>query len=526
MIGAVRTILALVLLAGVARADGQVLFRQRCAVCHPASGEAGQGPALGGGVGRKAAATGYAYSEALRSSGLTWDDPTLDRFLAAPTAVVPGTLMAIAVPDVNERRELVAFLKTLPKPKAQPAQKHTGAAAGDYISDAPGKRRHITVASLPQPGATPSVSNPPHIVKPPDGARPSVPAGFAVERYAEGLDRPRLVRVAPNGDVFVAESYAGRVRVLRGEPSPRENKVFASGLDKPFGIAFFPPGPSPHWVYVANTNSVVRFPYKDGDLEATGKAETVVARLTERGGGHWTRDIAFSADGKRMFVSIGSMSNVGQDLGAPPDGWISSHGLGAAWGSETDRAAVLVFDADGGGRKLFAAGLRNCVGMAVGPDGTLWCSVNERDGMGDDLVPDYVTRVREGAFYGWPWFWLGDHEDPRHKGARRDLVGKVTVPDVLLQAHSAALQIAFKDGQLFAALHGSWNRAKRTGPKVVRVVLDKKGAPTGEYEDFLTGFVADEGHVWGRPVGVAVARDGSLLVSEDANGTLWRVSRR
>jgi glucose/arabinose dehydrogenase len=206
--------------------------------------------------------------------------------------------------------------------------------------------------------------------------------------------------------------------------------------------------------------------------------------------------------------------------------------LGAAWGDETDRAAVLVFDPDGKNRKLFATGIRNCVGLAMQPNGTAWCSTNERDSLGDDLVPDYVTRVKENAFYGWPWFYIGDNQDPRHPGARPDLKDKITVPDVLLQAHSASLGMTFYDGNsfpaeyrgdAFAAEHGSWNRSKRTGYKVIRIRL-KDGVPTGEYEDFVTGFVVDDKEVWGRPVGVAVAHDGALLFSEDGNGTIWRVS--
>jgi glucose/arabinose dehydrogenase len=213
----------------------------------------------------------------------------------------------------------------------------------------------------------------------------------------------------------------------------------------------------------------------------------------------------------------------------------AAHGLGATWGRETDRAAVLAFDPEGRGRKIFAAGIRNCVGLAVHPQtGDVWCSVNERDRLGDDLVPDFVTRVREGAFYGWPWFYIGANEDPKHRGERPDLKDKISVPDVLIQAHSASLQLAFYTGtqfpaeyrgDAFAAEHGSWNRSKRTGYKVIRVKA-KDGVPTGEYEDFLTGFVINERAVWGRPVGVAVAHDGALLVSEDANGTIWVIRSR
>jgi glucose/arabinose dehydrogenase len=237
-----------------------------------------------------------------------------------------------------------------------------------------------------------------------------------------------------------------------------------------------------------------------------------------------------------MLVSVGSASNAGEGMGKPPDGlasWSGKSAPGAAWGYETDRAGVLAFDPDGKRQGMFATGIRNCVGLAIHPvSGDLYCSTNERDGMGDNLVPDYITRVREGAFYGWPWFYIGDNQDPRHAGARPDLKGKITVPDVLLQAHSASLGLTFYQGNAFpadyagdgfAAEHGSWNRSKRTGYKVIRIRL-KAGAPTGEYQDFVTGFVLGDTEVWGRPVGVAVAHDGALLVSEDGNGTIWRVT--
>jgi len=238
-----------------------------------------------------------------------------------------------------------------------------------------------------------------------------------------------------------------------------------------------------------------------------------------------------------MFVSVGSASNAGENLSrldpAQLDQWKSSHPHGAAWGPEQDRADVLAFDPQGHDGKVFATGIRNCVGMAVHPmTGDVWCSTNERDGLGDDAPPDYVTRVREGAFYGWPWYYIGSNEDPRLKNLRPDLKDEVTVPDVLIQAHSASMQIAFNDGGQFpreyrgdgfVAERGSWNRSKRTGYKVIRIKL-KNGTPTGEYEDFLTGFVVNDESVWGRPVGVAFMTDGSLLVSDDSNGTVWRIS--
>jgi glucose/arabinose dehydrogenase len=420
---------------------------------------------------------------------------------------------------------------------AQSAPLTGSAAFGDWRSDKPGVSRLIRPEDLPKPGATPSSANVSHVVPRPAAALPQVPAGFKIALFAEGLSGPRQMRVAPNGDIFIAETRAGRIRVLRaadGEAKPVVNNIYASGLSQPFGVAFFP-SDDPKWVYVANTDSVVRFPYHAGDLKASAKAETVVAQLPH-GGGHTTRDIVFSPDGKRMLISVGSAGNDAEGIGKPAGGlrtWIAGHPLGAAWGSETDRAGVLAFDPDGKRLRTFATGIRNCVGLAVHPTtGDLYCSTNERDGLGDNLVPDYVTRVREGAFYGWPWSYIGDNQDPRHARERADLKGKATVPDVLLQAHSASLGLTFYTGHQFpaeysgdgfAAEHGSWNRSKRTGYKVIRIRL-KDGVPTGEYQDFITGFVVNDNDVWGRPVGVAVAHDGALLVSEDGNGTIWRVT--
>jgi glucose/arabinose dehydrogenase len=410
-------------------------------------------------------------------------------------------------------------------------------AFGDWRADRPGASRHITAADLPKPGATPSVSNFSRVVPRPPSAVPQVPPGFKAELFAEGLRGPRIMRVAPNGDIFVAETRAGRIHVLRaadGASKPSVSEIYASGLDEPFGIAFFP-SDKPQWVYVANTDSVVRFPYQAGDIKASGKPQIVVDELPH-GSGHSTRDIVFTGDNKRMLVSVGSASNDAEGMGAPEGGlpsWSRAHALGASWGAETDRAGVLAFDPDGKNQKMFATGIRNCVGLAIHPvTGDLYCSTNERDGLGDDLVPDYVTRVREGAFYGWPWFYIGDHGDPRHAGERPDLKDKVTVPDVLIQAHSASLGLTFYTGSAFtaeyrgdgfAAEHGSWNRSKRTGYKIVRIRL-RDGIPTGVYEDFVTGFVVNDSEVWGRPVGVAVAHDGALMVSEDGNGTIWRIT--
>jgi glucose/arabinose dehydrogenase len=396
------------------------------------------------------------------------------------------------------------------------------AAKGDWRTDAPGVRRKLTPADLPAPFDTPSADNGPNVVARPDGVLPRVPVGFRVDLFASGLSHPRIVRIAPNGDVFVVESTSDRVRVLRdtdGDGKPDDVQVFAEGLKQPFGLAFHPPGKSARWVYVANTDSVVRYPYVDGDLKARGPAEIVVNDISGggrlRGGGHWTRDLVFSRDGTKMFVSVGSRSNVSDDV------------------AEARRARIFEFTPDGKNERVYASGIRNPVGLAVHPEtGDLWTSVNERDELGDHLVPDYVTRVRDGGFYGWPWFYIGPNQDPRHEGQHPELRQRVVVPDVLLQSHSASLGMTFYDGtafppeyrgSAFAAEHGSWNRSRRTGYKVIHVPL-QNGIPTGEYVDFMTGFVTPEGDVWGRPAAVAEGRDGALFVTDDAGDCVWRVT--
>jgi glucose/arabinose dehydrogenase len=396
-------------------------------------------------------------------------------------------------------------------------------ALGDWTTDAPGVRRKITVADLATPYDTPSANNHPKIVKRPEGAWPKAPDGFQVTEFANKLEEPRVIVRAPNGDLLVAESRANRIRLLRdadGDGKPEVNEIFATGFDRPFGIAFYPVGAEPKYVYVGNTDSVVRIPYASGDTKASGKPEIIVKDIPSGnesvgGGGHWTRDLEFSPDGRTLYVSVGSRSNVDDDK------------------SETRRANILAFDPDGKNERIFASGIRNPVGLATHPQtGELWTSVNERDGLGDNLAPDYITHVDEGGFYGWPWYYIGPNQDPRHAGKHPELKAKVIVPDVLLQSHMASLDLAFYDGEqfpkeyhndAFAAEHGSWNRARRVGYKVVRVPL-KDGKATGEYEDFLVGFVTKEGDVWGRPVGVAVAKNGALMVTDDASGTVWRVA--
>ena len=440
---------------------------------------------------------------------------------------------------MHARALLIATVICVPTAALAQTKTLTGTTAyGDWRGDAPGVRRHIEATDLPAPMATPSTRNSVTVAKPPNGAELKTLPGFTVKQFASGLAKPRLMRVAPNGDIFVAESSSNRIRVLRPTAdgsAVAANEIFASGLNQPFGISFYPSGDNPQWVYIANTDSVVRFPYQTGDMKARGVAETLVTGIPSVH--HWTRDVVFSNDGKKMFVSVGSGSNVGEGMnkltGDALQKEIAGQPLGAAWGPEEGRADVVAFDPDGKNRRIYATGIRNCVGMAVDAKDTLWCSTNERDLLGDDLVPDYITRVREGAFYGWPWYYIGENLDLRWKEAPRpDLKGKITVPDILLQPHSASLQMMFYTGDqfpaeykgsIFAAEHGSWNRAKRTGYKIIRGIV-KHGVPTGEYEDFVTGFVIDDEKSWGRPVGVAQAKDGSLLFSEDGNGTIWRVS--
>ena len=411
---------------------------------------------------------------------------------------------------------------------ADDASKHpvlTGQAAfTDAAHESPGTRRHLTVADLPAPAPEQSVDNGPDVVSRPANAWPKAPAGFKVELYADGLKNPRLMRTAPNGDVFLAESMAGIIKVFRGigpDGKAKEISEFATGLHQPFGIAFYPAGPNPKWIYIGDTDAIVRFPYHNGDLKATGPMEQLAelpggGRL--RGGGHWTRDLAFSKDGSMLFASVGSLSNV-DDADTHP--------------GEFHRANVLEFTPEGKFVKVYAYGIRNCVGEAINPiTGELWCSTNERDGLGNNLVPDYITHIKEGGFYGWPWFYMGGHQDPRLEGKHPELKSKVITPDVLLNPHFASLEMLFYQGPQFptgfkgdgfAAEHGSWNRANRGGYEVIRIPM-KNGHATGEYEDFLTGFVTPDGKVWGRPVGVTEGKDGSLFVSDDGSRSIWHVT--
>ena len=495
---------------------GQEIYGQKCAACH------GQN------------AQGVANIPAL-ASGPTHAAKPGEIFWYITRGDVANGMPSWASLEAQQRWQIVTYLKVLGTPgAANPSAGSSSetASAGklnappphppftDFRFEKPGTIRKITVQDLPAPFATQSAGNGPRIVPRPESVWPQAPKGFKVDLYASGLDNPRLLRTAPNGDVFVAETGKGEIMIFRGitaDSKPETTSVFASGLDQPFGIAFYPAGPNPEWVYVGNTNAVVRFPYRNGDLKASGPPQHLADLPSGRG--HSTRDVQFSPDGKKMFVSVGSGSNV-DDPDTHP--------------AEKNRADILEFNPDGTDMRVYAYGIRNAVGLAINPQtGQLWCSVNERDALGDNLVPDYITHVQPGGFYGWPWWYIGAHQDPRLPGTHPELKDKEITPDVLLQPHNASLEMTFYEGKqfpaeyrgdIFASEHGSWNRAVRSGYEVVRVPLHQTGHATGEYEDFLTGFVLPSGDAWGRPVGVTVAPDGSLLVTDDGSNSIWRVT--
>ena len=494
-----------------ARAGG-VLYAAHCAVCHGHSAEgSGNVPALA-----------HSRVQSVPDGEVFWFITRGSRSGAMPSWA--------ALPE-EQRWQLVTYLKTLvdtPRAASAPAAASLTPISAppppapftDFRFEMPGVVHRISVGDLPAPYATRSAGNAPAIVSRPADAWPKAPEGFRVQLYSAGLATPRVIHVAPNGDVFVAESGGGRIRAFRGlnaDGRPERSEVFAGGLTQPYGFAFYPAGADPQWIYVADTDSVVRFPYRIGDLRATGAGQRIVD--LPHGAGHWTRDLVFSADGKTLFVAVGSGSNV-DDPDVTP--------------AEQHRADILAFDPDGSHLRVYASGIRNPSGLAIDPQGgQLWCVVNERDGLGDNLVPDYITSVREGGFYGWPWWYMGPHQDPRHAGKHPELRERVITPDVLLQPHSAPLQLAFYQGEqfpdeyrgdIFASAHGSWNKAVRTGYEIVRVPLRHTGRAGGGYQDFLTGFALANGQVWGRPVGVTTASDGALLVTDDGSNSIWRIS--
>lgn len=374
----------------------------------------------------------------------------------------------------------------------------------------------IKPSQLPKPLHTPSADNPPNVVAQPPDAKLTLPPGFEISTWAEGgMENPRRLALSPNGDVFVTDSRSGRILVFRdahNSGKAAERFVFASGLHQPFGMAF-----QGNYLYVGNTDAVVRFPYRAGQTKADGQPEKI-AGLPGRGyNQHWTRNLLFSPDGKKMYVTVGSASNDSPE-------------------EDSRRAAISEFNPDGSGHRLFATGTRNPIGMAIYPgSGQLWAVVQERDGLGDDLVPDYLTHVQDGGFYGWPYAYIGPHPDPKNP-RRPDLVEKTVTPDVLFQAHSAPMDVVFYQGQMFpkeyqgdafVSFHGSWNRSKRTGYKIVRVRF-QGGKPAGGYDDFITGWTLspDRREVWGRPVGLLVLKDGSLLIADDGANKIWRVTYR
>src|SRR5262245_4131103 len=396
----------------------------------------------------------------------------------------------------------------------------------------------IVLLQLPPPFQTPWFRKPTRVVALPDGHRLKVPPGFSVNVFAGDLQFPRFMALAPNGDVFLSDPFrgAGRITILRdadldGVAETRE--VFATGLNLPFGLAFWK-----DYLYVGNNDSVVRFKYASGQTAAGAAAEKMIdlppsdAALDRdtaerlhidlnqtRGYNHWTRNVLFNRGGTKLYVTVGSSTNA-----TPED--------------DPRRAAINEYSPDGSGHRVFASGLRSPVGLAWSPGtDTLWTAVNERDHLGDDLVPDYITSVRDGAFYGWPYSYIGQHVDPTVKTPRPDLVAKAIEPDVLLPSHSAALGLLFYTGSqfpagyrnsAFVALHGSINRSRLSGYSVARVPF-RDGKASGPPEDFLSGLIArddEEKEAWGRPVGLLQLPDGSLLVSDDGGNRVWRVSYR
>lgn len=391
----------------------------------------------------------------------------------------------------------------------------------------------LATPQLAEPFETPWNRAIPSIVEQPADRELTVPSGFSVHVFAEGLADPRRLEIAPNGDVFVAESRRGEITVLRDEDGDGVadlRETFAGDLERPYGLAFHD-----GYLYVGNNDAVVRFRYRPGQLRATGPPERIVElpvssdaldtdtaeRLgidvsRTRGFNHWTRNVVFSPDGSTLYVAVGSATN-------------------AMPGTDPRRAAINEFRPDGSGHRVYAGGLRNPVAMDIHPEtGALWTAVHERDHLGDELAPDYVTSVQEGGFYGWPYAYIGPNPEPILNGARPDLVERTLVPDVLLPAHSAPMGLTFYRGDqfppeyrhdAFVALHGSINRLDLAGYSVVRIPFED-GRPSGPPEDFLTGFIVrddDEKEVWGRPVDVRELPDGSLLVSDDGGNRIFLV---
>jgi glucose/arabinose dehydrogenase len=395
---------------------------------------------------------------------------------------------------------------------------------------------------LPAPYATKSVSNYSKVVGWPKGKTPVAPEGFTVSLFADSLRNPRNIYIAPNGDIFISEANteakgvkkigakitgvdasqnlgksANRITVLRDtdrDGKPDKKEVFLSNLNQPYGMLILG-----NYFYVANTDGVWQYKYTTSQTKITEPGKMILSLPAGGYNNHWTRNLRVNNKGDKIFISVGSGTN------------IAEQGMDV----EKRRANILEINPDGSGERVYASGLRNPVGIDIQPStGVLYTVVNERDKLGDDLVPDYLTSVKEGGFYGWPWAYFGQHEDPRPEVKRPDMVKKTLVPDLDLGSHTASLGLAFYTGKkfpvkynngVFIGQHGSWNRSAIVGYKVGFVPF-VNGKPGPKMEDFLTGFVAnaDKREVYGRPVGVAVAKDGSLLVADDASNKIWRVS--
>jgi len=364
---------------------------------------------------------------------------------------------------------------------------------------------------LPEPFATPSSNNRPEVISRPEGARLQLPKGFAIEEFVSGFNRPRFMMLGPGNEILMSDSGDraepnGAVYIIR---KGGKSKII-DGLDRPYGLAMWK-----GYLYVAETTSLKRYKYDAKAMKVTSPGEEIVS-LEGHGKGHWTRTVLFDAKGEKMYLTCGSGSNV--DTGEDPI-----------------RATINQYNPDGSGHKIYAAGVRNTIGLRWHPTtNDLWAAVQERDGLGDDLVSDYLINVQQGGFYGWPYAYTGPHEDPRNKGKNPELVKKTLFPDVLLGAHVAVLDILFYTGNqfpkeyqggMFLAFHGSWNRANRTGYSIAYIPF-KDGKPASGPTDFLTGWMLDPSkrEVWGRPVGLLQMPDGSLLVSDDGGQKVWRIS--
>ena len=434
---------------------------------------------------------------------------------------------------------MLALAATSTFASAQTVRSGSGA-YGDWQADAPGVMRKITAAALPAQLASPSTANRSKVIPKPANAELKTMPGFIVAPFVTGMIGARVLRTAPNGDIFLALSRPeGKIMVIRTGPDMNNPKVetFAAGLRDAYGIAFYPPGPNPNWVYVGEFGKVVRFPYKNGDLTASGAPETVVSDLAT-GGNHWTRDVAFSPDGKTMYVAVGSASNVAEQMGPRPADFAAfekSHSPGSAWDREEWRANVLTYTPDGKDKKVFASGVRNCSGLTVQPGtGVVYCATNERDLLGDNLPPDYVTSVKQGAFYGWPWYYIGDHEDTRPGG---ETAGSRRQGHDARRSGSAAFGAARHRVQPRRAIPSAdWTRRCICG--FTRLVEPQPCGPATRSFGCLSRTASRPGRIrisssglWptiktcrGRPVDVDFAKDGSLLFSDDGNGVVYRVA--